>query len=147
MTTAPDLPDDLIADAIGRAIFLRGLADETRPAYTMTTPVSSAEYEAWARDVLTAGYPLLRRRWMTEIGLGKPAPDAGGKPDRLGDLLARTVAPGGVHRYYLSTACLHGNHEYCGCETRPDGHPKHPARCKFCPALCICACHDPEVPT
>ncbi len=31
--------------------------------------------------------------------------------------------------YYLSTACLHGEHPQCR------------ATCKFCPAECICPCH------
>lgn len=43
---------------------------------------------------------------------------------------------------YLSTACLHGEHGYCGCQVTGDGKPKKPAECKFCDARCICECHQ-----
>lgn len=44
-----------------------------------------------------------------------------------------------VPHVYLSTACLHGVHDYCRSEqSRCDGHPKAPGRCKFCPAVCLC---------
>lgn len=42
---------------------------------------------------------------------------------------------------YLSTGCLHGFHDYCSTAVRPDGGPKKPATCKFCDAVCVCACH------
>jgi hypothetical protein len=48
--------------------------------------------------------------------------------------------PDGTHDY-LSTACLHELHDYCQCDTRPDGQPKIPGKCKFCDARCRCACH------
>lgn len=51
-----------------------------------------------------------------------------------------------AHRY-LSTACLHGEHDYCKATTRPDGGEKKPATCKFCEAPCICSvCHGPGAP-
>lgn len=41
---------------------------------------------------------------------------------------------------YLSTACLHGEHEHCRSTTRHDGSgSKTPGTCKFCGAVCICA--------
>lgn len=43
------------------------------------------------------------------------------------------------HRY-LSTGCLHGEHDYCKGETGAVG-AKQPAECKFCEAPCICGCH------
>jgi hypothetical protein len=47
----------------------------------------------------------------------------------------------GTHRY-LSTSCLHGQHDYCKATTGRVG-PKTPAVCKFCDAPCICTvCHD-----
>lgn len=46
-----------------------------------------------------------------------------------------------THRY-LSTACLHEEHEYCNANVRPDGVSKVPATCKFCGAGCICTCHE-----
>lgn len=44
---------------------------------------------------------------------------------------------------YLSTSCLHEEHEYC---KNKDGRagPKRPAECKFCSAKCTCACHVPS---
>lgn len=44
---------------------------------------------------------------------------------------------------YLSTGCLHGNHEYCKSMTGLNG-AKRPGECKFCKAKCICACHPKE---
>lgn len=43
---------------------------------------------------------------------------------------------------YLSTACLHDLHEQCQSAKRIDGGPKVPGKCKFCPAPCICTCHE-----
>lgn len=48
---------------------------------------------------------------------------------------------------YLSTGCLHGQHDYC---SNVDGIAglKKPARCKFCAAPCQCPCHnEPTEPT
>lgn len=41
---------------------------------------------------------------------------------------------------YLSTACLHGEHEYCQAARGLFGI-KQPATCKWCTAPCICHCH------
>lgn len=41
-----------------------------------------------------------------------------------------------THRY-LSTACLHGEHDYCKAMVGQAGE-KRPGRCKFCNALCVC---------
>jgi len=62
--------------------------------------------------------------------------------------------------YYLSTACLHGKHDYCVAAIVTDenfvalsteetvsfatvGRRKKPSECKFCDAKCICPCHRP----
>lgn len=42
---------------------------------------------------------------------------------------------------YLSTACHHGEHEYCQSNTGLSGEKK-PAQCKFCEARCLCSCHQ-----
>jgi hypothetical protein len=42
---------------------------------------------------------------------------------------------------YLSTACLHENHEHCQCKTNLEGEEKIPGTCKWCAAPCICPCH------
>ncbi len=44
-----------------------------------------------------------------------------------------------VHEY-LSTACWHGDHNYCQSMTGYQG-AKRPGRCKFCDAKCTCWCH------
>lgn len=45
------------------------------------------------------------------------------------------------HHIYLSTGCLHGDHDYCNGRTGAAGR-KTPARCKFCDAPCQCrTCH------
>lgn len=49
------------------------------------------------------------------------------------------LAEDGNHRY-LSTSCLHNEHEYCQSNTGLAG-AKTPAQCKFCEAPCICPCH------
>jgi hypothetical protein len=41
---------------------------------------------------------------------------------------------------YLSTGCLHGEHDYCRGMVLFGG-VKRPAQCKFCEAPCICECH------
>ncbi len=64
-----------------------------------------------------------------------------------------------AHRY-LSTACLHGRHDYCAAPTvsrdgtwqtiGPSysallGEAKQAAACKFCGSRCRCRCHpDPD---
>lgn len=41
---------------------------------------------------------------------------------------------------YLSTACYHGDHDYCNSMTGYNG-AKRPGQCKFCEAKCVCTCH------
>jgi hypothetical protein len=52
------------------------------------------------------------------------------------------VLPAGQPHRYTSTACLHGEHDYCSGTTRQDGGSKTPAQCKFCRAKCLCICHQ-----
>lgn len=42
---------------------------------------------------------------------------------------------------YLSTACLHGEHEYCQGAVTREGEEKIPGKCKFCDSKCCCVCH------
>ncbi|MEU4738149.1 MULTISPECIES: hypothetical protein [Streptomyces] len=58
---------------------------------------------------------------------------------RLVTVLTRLACRIG-HHYYLSTGCLHDQHDYCQ-NTRGQAGPKQPAACKFCAAPCICTCH------
>ena len=44
------------------------------------------------------------------------------------------------HHAYLSTGCLHGDHDYCQSMTGLNG-AKRPASCKKCSAPCQCFCH------
>lgn len=48
-----------------------------------------------------------------------------------------------VNHLYVSTGCQHGRHDYCALTEGAAGE-KRPAKCKFCPALCLCPCHDKE---
>lgn len=48
---------------------------------------------------------------------------------------------GDVRDGYLSTGCLHDDHDYCSAMTGVQG-AKRPARCKFCAAGCVCPCHS-----
>lgn len=59
---------------------------------------------------------------------------------------ARAAGPttAGVH-VYLSTGCLHGDHDYCKSMTGLNG-AKRPASCKKCGAKCICSCHEQPGP-
>lgn len=41
---------------------------------------------------------------------------------------------------YMSTGCFHDDHDYCQATTGLHGE-KHPGRCKFCAARCVCPCH------
>lgn len=54
------------------------------------------------------------------------------------DALPQPTEPG---HNYLSTGCLHGEHEYCRCDIGQFG-PKEPGQCKFCSAPCRCYCHE-----
>jgi len=46
---------------------------------------------------------------------------------------------------YLSTGCLHGQHDYCQSDTGLAG-AKKPSRCKWCDAFCQCPCHTTAGP-
>ncbi|MFJ4828428.1 hypothetical protein ACIP79_00580 [Streptomyces sp. NPDC088747] len=48
-----------------------------------------------------------------------------------------------VDHEYLSTGCLHGEHDYCKATAGKAG-AKQPAQCKFCGAPCICECHQAD---
>jgi hypothetical protein len=45
------------------------------------------------------------------------------------------ILPNGEHRYRC-TGHRHGIAEHCTSDTRLDGAPKLPAKCKWCPAPC-----------
>jgi hypothetical protein len=53
------------------------------------------------------------------------------------DLRAAMTGPSGEH-LYLSTSCLHGDHEHCRSFVNVEGGAKTPGTCKFCAAVCIC---------
>lgn len=53
--------------------------------------------------------------------------------------LTRYAHRHGVHPY-LSTGCLHGDHDYCQNMTGLAG-AKRPGECKHCGAKCRCGCH------
>ncbi|GAA0453934.1 hypothetical protein ACFQ2B_27710 [Streptomyces stramineus] len=55
----------------------------------------------------------------------------------------RPEGMGSTH-VYLSTGCLHGQHDYRQSNTGSNG-TKMPASCKFCRAACVCDCHQVAV--
>lgn len=55
---------------------------------------------------------------------------------RLAVRLAQLAHRLGTH-HYLSTSCLHGDHDYCQSNTGLGG-AKRPSRCKFCGTVCCC---------
>ncbi len=67
----------------------------------------------------------------------KPTPDEFARFDA-----ALSTLDAGTHEY-LSTGCYHGEHDYCAAMTGHQGE-KRPATCKFCPAACVCPCHQEE---
>ena len=68
-------------------------------------------------------------------------PAAGGWRDRIAAALVRLAHRIAGGHVYLSTGCLHGDHDYCQNMTGLAGK-KRPATCKFCKAPCICGCHQ-----
>lgn len=52
--------------------------------------------------------------------------------------VVRAVWDDGTH-VYISTACLHGEHEHCRSTVNAAGGPKTPGTCKWCSAVCQCA--------
>ena len=55
-----------------------------------------------------------------------------------------TVCPAPVDDHvYLSTGCIHGDHDYCKSMTGLNG-AKRPESCKGCGSRCICVCHEEE---
>lgn len=77
-------------------------------------------------------------RLLRQAGYGEPL-DAAADPPQLPEHAT-------VHEY-RSTSCLHGWHAYCSATDRGDGTVKEPARCKFCPAPCVCSCHSDPLST
>lgn len=81
--------------------------------------------------------------------------DLAAGPSAFGPCVLRNGHDGPVHKdgngkewwptatgphHYLSTGCLHGEHDYCQGKTGMAG-AKMPAKCKFCDARCECGCH------
>lgn len=54
-------------------------------------------------------------------------------------------APEATGHVYLSTGCLHGDHDYCKSMTGLNGS-KRPGECKHCGAKCTCGCHATPAP-
>lgn len=105
----------LVEDWLDEGLFSTGYTDpELGVWWTL------AEYNSEQEAI--EGHALLVDQVRTH---GRPAP--------------RARVPKGqrvVHEY-LSTACLHGEHDYCLSMTGAAGK-KRPGQCKFCEAICIC---------
>jgi hypothetical protein len=65
--------------------------------------------------------------------------------DLAAQIRAVLLTADGTH-LYLSTSCLHDDHNHCRCDHAITGNPKTAATCKFCPAACVCSCHQPAGP-
>lgn len=72
-----------------------------------------------------------------------PAGTGGGNYLSADDDWARSNPSLSGEHSYLSTACLHGEHDYCKSPVGATGNTKRPAECKFCSAPCRCTCHRP----
>lgn len=59
---------------------------------------------------------------------------------RLAAALQRLTHHLAGRHVYLSTGCLHDDHDYCQSMTGLNG-AKRPGECKHCAARCICRCH------
>jgi hypothetical protein len=113
---------------------------ESAKAYAATVDILSADLRRIAaeRDALV-NLRDAAVAWR-EMRRGSPVRP---KPESAALIAAVDALPpreGTAHRY-LSTGCLHGEHDYCAGKTRQDGGAKEPAKCKFCEARCVCSCH------
>lgn len=61
--------------------------------------------------------------------------------DDEGDAHWRQPHPPAVHEY-MSTSCLHGEHEHCRSSVSATGGAKTPGTCKHCTAVCRCLVCD-----
>jgi hypothetical protein len=146
-----DTPADTAAYHAGRqaiedaATFVRGLAG-TAPADSpsATLPAQDGPAVPGAAEADPRPASMLRR---VDDLLCECRPD--GRCEHNGEdaVVAFATEDGGgtEDHVYLSTACLHGRHDYCRAKTGHRG-AKWPAQCKFCPARCVCDCHAPAVP-
>lgn len=102
-------------------------------------------YLGWQRAAVRPREPAVERA-AAELRRALPG-WSDERPERAA-LAARpdTAAPEATDEHiYLSTACLHHDHGYCGSSDGYDvqGEPfeKRPAQCKWCASPCICDCH------
>jgi hypothetical protein len=92
--------------------------------------ITYLDTQVWAVDIgLTAdGLRDLRAVLVGELQAATEATEAPTSPEP---------------HVYLSTGCLHGEHDYCAAMTGMQG-AKRPATCKFCQAPCQCGCHQEQ---
>lgn len=94
----------------------------------------------------TPGVPNISARDLTKHG-------ASIGPDEQAVIVPRDVVHAAAaelmqqpdHHVYLSTGCLHGDHDYCQSMTGLNGK-KRPGECKHCDAKCVCDCHQQRGP-
>lgn len=93
---------------------------------------NDARTEGW-----WAGWFLLFAAAMLFYWTGR---HVGSRPHRNANdnyLRDAVTRPDATH-FYLSTSCLHGDHEHCRSAVNVDGDPKRPGTCKHCGAVCRC---------
>lgn len=121
--------------------------------------IQTPHYREAAVAALTAALPELHAAWLAQAEAAlrdrerwlawfptRPRRGDPGLNDIAADYLRDTfgeddhVWPDGaaVTHVYLSTACLHGHHDYCAGTLRQDGGTKEPACCKWCGSPCVC---------
>lgn len=111
---------EIPAEAVEAAA--RAMCETWYGAWDLSTDFMRLSYGERARRVLTAAVPHIEAAYR------------GANP-------VTTADP----HVYLSTACLHGKHGYCGSARARGGGRKIPRACKWCEALCVCRCHvEPE---
>ena len=100
-----------------------------------TEPPSAEASDAYARGIRTAIAEMKRDALGVIPRLERMAAAA----EQTGEALQSPTSVAGSH-VYMSTGCLHGDHDYC---QNKDGRagPKKPGQCKHCAARCICSCH------
>jgi hypothetical protein len=124
----PHCPADTTPDPLLR--LRTWLASE---AATCRRNAAAARHDETRRalDGMAAGHDVAVRA-IDGLTAGKALPVSGGA-------VAGDATPAGQH-YYLSTGCLHGEHDYCQSNTGLCG-AKTPSKCKWCAARCVCPCH------
>jgi hypothetical protein len=138
--TVPGRPGDAIAKAMTGGDTISAAVSEKRcikePAGCgkgLLNPDGSPRFVYEGKDTADLYY----REWLI-TGLCGDCQDAMEEAGKRAE--AEALEDASTNHVYLSTVCLHGEHEYCRANTGAAG-TKIPAVCKWCSAPCQCECH------